>query len=341
MSAHHPLGASKHPAWAQCACFDSDVVGEAALRGTEQHRALECLLKGIPYDGAPLDEDEQDAVLWASNEIRKDSLGAEIKSEITLEFFESDDEFEPTFFGTADAVIVRDGYADLYDYKSGERRDYKSQMDAYAAMVCQAFKLDYCYVHMLYGKYRDRVQSKIEQQRAVEGVRLILARRNDPDKKPNPCDYCGWCKHRATCSALAEGAAIVAAGRPDWQLDTYHASEITRPAQMAKALKLARLLKDWADAIEHAAKEMAVKQGFRLPGWTLGRRQGNRRIADPAGALSIAQALGMSTEDFLKACTVRLGELEKTVGKKKFAEAFDGVIKRDAEQFFLTATKNQ
>ena len=339
---HHPMGASKHPMWSVCACFDNkDDVGPAAIRGTIQHKALECLLKNVPYplNDPPLTEDEMTAVLWAWKWIKDNTHGMTLRCEVTMEYFDKPDDFEPLFFSTLDVeAISKDGKsAMIFDYKSGEDHGYDYQMASYAAMVCQKYNLDEVNVFLLFGKLQKPHGIKFTRAKAEEMLRWVLARRADPDKKPNPCDYCGWCKHAATCPPLNEAALTVVAGREDWKLETFHASEITKPAEMSKALTMARLVKSWAEAVEHHAKELAIKKGEKIPGFKVTKRSGVRVVSNPSMAFKIADLSALEFIDLC--CTVRVTDLEKKIGKKEFAEKFEPVLSRNADSMFLTAEK--
>jgi len=50
------------------------------------------------------------------------------------------------------------------------------------------------------------VKHSFNYEEAKVGVEEILAKANDPDKKPTPCEYCKWCSNSQTCQALAVAA---------------------------------------------------------------------------------------------------------------------------------------
>lgn len=338
---HHPLGASKHPMWAQCAAFDNkEDVGPAAVRGTIQHKALECLLKNVPYpaNDPHLTEDETENVLWAWKFIKDTCAGMVLGTEVTLPYFDQPDDLDPMFFSTLDVIARgKEGAVIVFDYKSGEDHGYDYQMATYAAMACQKYDVEEVTVFLLFGKMHKPYPIKFTRAKAEEMMRWVLARRNDPEKKPTPCNYCGWCKHAATCEPLNQAAMTVVAGREDWKLETFHASEISKPSEMGKALKMARMVKGWVEAIEHHAKEMAVKKGEAIPGFKLSKRSGVRVVTQPGVAYRIAE---MGAQEFIDTCcTVRVTDLEKKVGKKEFAAKFEPVLSRNADSLFLTAEK--
>lgn len=332
------------PAWAACACYDSaEGSSEAADRGTLQHKYLECLLRKTPeaettrtLENLALElkidditEEEKSGVKWAFDEIKLQAAGRPIESEVKIYYYANPDDFDPTFEGTTDVACG----TDLFDLKTGSAHDYKWQMAAYAAMQCQRKNLEEVNVHLLYSKIQRKVSMCFQRWKAEEMVRAVLALRNDPKKRPTPCNFCSWCAHRATCNELVSLAQHVGAGREDFTLEKFHASEIGDPVEMAKALKLSRFLKGWAEGIEHHAKELAIKQGMKIPGFKIGTRQGNREIKDVATAFALSN---LAATEFLPCCSVSITSLEKKLGKKDFEKRMTSVVTRKPESTFLT-----
>ena len=339
---HHPNGPSAHPGIIQCPCYmGSSIAGEAAQRGTLQHEYLEELLtQPTRAKMLGLTDEERDGTEWAAKYVRQHSHGA-ICCEERLEYKESEWDDEPTFFGTCDAYsinpkpVLGQKTANLFDLKTGEPHDYEWQMAAYAAMLCQKHQLDEVVVHLMFSKIKDSTPYRIERWKAEQMVKHVLSLRNDPNKQPTPCDYCRWCANAGTCPALVERASTVAAGREDWALEQYHASAITDPAQMSKALKLARCIKEWAEAVEHHAKDMAIKRGEIIPGFAVSKRGGAKEITDARLAFA---ASGMEIDPFLECCNPRIGDLEKVL-KKDGMKKLENCIKRKPDQYFLVTEK--
>jgi hypothetical protein len=104
---------------------------------------------------------------------------------------------------------------------------------------------------------------------------------------------------------------------------------------MAKALTLARQLKDWADSVEYHAKQL-VRNGAKLPGFKLIEKQGKRECNNIGTAF---QLLGLPQEQFLNCCTLTYGAAEDAVAefnKIKKAEA-----KRTVEEKLQTVTERK
>ena len=98
---------------------------------------------------------------------------------------------------------------------------------------------------------------------------------------------------------------------------------ISTAEQMGKALTIARRLKEWCEAVEHHAREMALKQGQIPHGFELASRRGAREVESVAGAFGLT---GLPQDEFLKACKVNFKDLSEA-----FA-TFHGMKKAQAER---------
>lgn len=306
--AHHPtLSPSSLPAIDKCACYVSDPTpSEAAEKGTDEHELLANALRGnYEWDDNARPE-VREKIEWAVEQIKMRADGPlVIEKRLTL----LSENFETLTYGTLDAYSrCREiGRIALFDYKSGEIRDYNAQLVAYALMLMQTAGQTECHVFILFGRYKKVVEFVITREDAQQRIAALIARRRDPNRQPTPCDYCQWCANRLTCPPLNQAALAVNAGREDWKLETYHASEITSPAQMAKALRIARMLKGWIDAVEFHAKKMG-----NLPGFVLKDRNGKRFVKSLTDAF---QRSGLTQEQFLECCDVSVTALEEEYAK--------------------------
>ena len=329
------------PAWSRCAAYDpKEEAGPAAQRGTIQHKCFEKIFKGAPdaKDLSMLDAAEAEGVIWASEYVKSwcENISAPIESEVPLTYTRAG-EWEPTFEGTADLICS----SNLFDLKTGEPHEYEYQMAAYALMMFQRNpELQFVLVHLLYSKVRSAVKWQISRIEAEKMVESVLKCRADPERRASPCDYCKWCANADTCPALSERALTVGAGRPDWALQQYHTSEITKPEEMSKALDLARALAAWCEGVEHRARKM-IDEGAVIPKYGLSKRAGNRSIKDAKQALELAITQDMHPTAFASCCTVKVGELEKLMGKKQFAEVMAPVLTRAQDIWMLTREKEE
>lgn len=306
------LRASALPALAQCPSFESGST-EWTESGTDRHKALETYLKGDDSLLALLDDEEQDGIKWAAEYIRvkanmdEHPITWEKENACTVIL----DDFSE-IPGTPDAVC----HIDIFDLK-WRWRDYTAQMAHYAAARLQELPgVEKVRVHLLFACFKRAEVLEFDRETALRIVSEVAAKIAE-NPEPNPCDYCGWCARRVTCQALNERAQTVAAGREDWRLQQYHASEITDRAEMAKALKLARHLAKWCEAVDHFAKEMVIKQGISIPGYELRSKPGRSSCHDVLGAF---HATGLDHTDFLKCCEIRLEKSKTNPDKQGLAD---------------------
>lgn len=289
------LRASSLPALAQCSAFESGST-EWTESGTDRHAALHA---HFAEDDTLLDllpEDEQEGVRWAAEYIRlkapmeEHPLMWETPAQVILDDFTE-------IPGRMDAYCGRE----VFDLK-WRQRDYSAQMALYALARLQATNAFEVRVHILFAAFKRAEVIIFDHESASKIVEEIVAKtRTNPE--PTPCDYCGWCAKKVTCQALNDRAQAVAAGREDWKLAQYHASELANPSEMAKALVLAKHLSKWCEAVEHFAKEMWIKKGLTIPGYELRSKAGKSSCHD---ILSAFQASGLDHLEFLKCCEIRL-----------------------------------
>lgn len=301
-----------------------------AEEGTDRHEALHAHLCGDDTLLDLLDDESADGVRWAAEYIRLKAPMSDypLEWEATLPIVYSDlSETE----GHADCVC----HLDIFDLKSRER-DYAPQMAAYALGRLQKLNAPpgtQVRCHLLFAVTKRHEVLTFDAEHADALINEIIQ-----DVKTatecRPSEYCGWCANRVTCDVLNKRAMAVAAGREDWALEQYHATEITKPEEMAKALALAKHLTTWAKAVEFKAREMAIKQGLKIPGWKLAPTNGKRFCTDLQGAFT---ASGLSIEDFLACCDVRFGTSKKNPNKK----GLENVYHKSAGLPSLAAAKKE
>jgi hypothetical protein len=307
---------SSLPALSQCPCFESGS-SEYTEDGTERHHALSEHFAGDDSRLELMDEGQADAVRWAAEYIKIHAPMSDfpLDCERTLTM---DDADLNTITGTPDVVCGDD----LFDLK-WRYRDYVSQMAAYVCMMFTANpKRNFVRVHLLFGSIKKAEVFKLNWSEAAEIIHPIIERARNENRVPALCDYCGWCALKLTCPAFKVRVDAVLKGREDWALEQYESSFITDGTEMAKALRIARKLSKWCDAVEWRAKEMWTKEGIPITGFELKERQARQYITDVVAAFN---ASGLPQDKFLACCEPRLNT------SKTYAEKV-GIIDVYAEQ---------
>ncbi len=284
------------PALDQCVCFQSDdVKRDYSELGTQRHAELARRLEGKPEDpfAKPLDDESLEAIDWAFEYIQMTRNGdLLVEQPIEIAVGHNGDGFK----GTVDCRDLN--VYNVWDFK-WRYRDYSVQMAAYALGIMQAEWSELITVHILFGESMKAVKYDLSLDEAEKIVNDIVAK-VEAGGKPTPCEYCNWCKRKATCPALEARVKAIQEGREDWELDNYHGTQIDDPEAMAKALILAREVKAWIEGIEYHAKRLAEKNGG-LPGFKLQTRQGRASITNIPEACRIST---LPPDDFLAICSV-------------------------------------
>jgi hypothetical protein len=175
-------------------------------------------------------------------------------------------------------------------------------------------------------------------------VRSIIARtlQNRPEdyRITDQCRYCGFANQ---CRKLAELATEIGSKyAPEIVAPndiTFHGSEVSDPATIARLLQLAPIVKKAAGGWTKRGLELYDK-GVDIPGYEISKKGGKRSVASANLAFELVRdnfAPQLKVEEFLEHCTVTptgLDELVKAAspkGKKgKNVEAL-GYILEDAD----------
>lgn len=139
---------------------------------------------------------------------------------------------------------------------------------------------------------------------------------NAPLRAGKHCDYC---KAAGGCpKATSEALAIIS----NTGLVKEHISEqvtLMSAEQISAFLDRVKFAKDVIEAVETEAKHR-LAAGTSLGDWTLHEGRKIEKVTDPTGVFNNALLLGVTTEQFMRAVTVKKGELENVLkeatGKK-------------------------
>src|SRR5207253_1592421 len=93
------------------------------------------------------------------------------------------------------------------DLKTGQIRNYREQMAAYALGFMDAtFRTEWT-SHLLFCDQRQLVTHRFTYDEAKALVSEVIARFHDFGKEPTVCEYCSWCVKAETCPARLQLAA--------------------------------------------------------------------------------------------------------------------------------------
>jgi len=338
---------SSLPALKQCPRFESGEAQSFTTEGTKRHEALASVFADesnviTALWADQLDDESIDGIMWAFDYIKLNAPMRDYELHIERQMEITDNEtFEAVMRGTLDYQCGNH----LFDIK-WRRRDYVPQMAAYALMMIQETGWNIVHVHILFMESKYAQKLALTEAECWKIINEAKHKAEDPNAEPTPCDYCGWCKHTLTCDALNERVTAINEGREDWQLEQYHASAITEPEELAKAIPLAKAVKTWADAVDHFAKKFMMNGG-QIPGYEVKSKQGNRQIVDLNAAFSRS---GLDQDRFMQCCSVVFSKLvdehktihsvSKTVATKELERMLGDAVQRGKNSYQITKTKH-
>jgi len=299
---------SMAPKLEECALFTpTGGAGAAAQRGTDIDIAIRHLLQGdsAPYHALP--PEDQPAARWGADKLRE--LGG-------LHHVETREEYLGMCVpglsrpGTADAVCKSGRW--VADIKTGQARDYRGQLSAYALACMDEHFADDWTAHVVYVDQRLVRSFKFLRPEAEARLQVWKEKITSPTAEPTPNEYCAWCAHRDTCVALvrqsSEALALVSGPTSLTEI---------RERLLADPEKLGAFAAQWKIAEKEIAKpaldalKARLVAGESIPGWKVTestrRTVGATAIARAAESVSretLVLAMGgtMPADDFLAFC---------------------------------------
>jgi hypothetical protein len=263
------LRPSNLPKLAACSCYEPNPnAGPAAARGSALDALFRARMQGdlnhaeVSHD---LNAEDVAAVEWAVTTLKvlagdAPVITREEDCRVTIPGFENP--------GTADALILgKFAHADL---KTGQIRNYREQMAAYALGLMETHFASEWTAHLLFCDQRQVVTLHFAYDEAKEVVEKVIAAFHDTGKQPVLCEYCGWCDKEMTCSprlTLAQNA--IAVSEPGFAFESILADN----EKLGKFLVACAVLEDFRGRAEETAKER-LQAGASIPGWKLTTRRG-------------------------------------------------------------------
>tara|TARA_R100001530_G_scaffold128631_2_gene98464 strand:+ start:144 stop:680 length:537 start_codon:yes stop_codon:yes gene_type:complete len=146
-------------------------------------------------------------------------------------------------FGSMDAYCK----GNLFDLKTGQKRDYKQQMAAYALGVMQKYKEKKLTCHLVYSKTKEVEKFDLTREEAEDIVYAIVDSVNDPTRSPWPCEYCAWCDRKESCTALKHFAYTI--GGQMNAMKHINLNEPLEPAVRQRLLSIVDAVENWSEGI--------------------------------------------------------------------------------------------
>lgn len=233
--------------------------------------------------------------------------------------------YVPEGFGTGDCIIIADGEMEIIDLKFGKGVEVSPvenpQLKLYALGAYEKHGF-------IYGI--ERITTTIAQVRlnnisswAISADMLLEWAENELKEKAKlafegkgeliPGAWCTFCKIRQTCKARAEKNI-------NFYQKFNQNPNLLNINEIAEILGQIEEIEKWAKEIREYALEEALK-GIKIPGWKLVEGRSNRKIENEEEFAKILLNEGYEEGKIYKPKTLEtITNLEKVIGKKKFAE---------------------
>jgi hypothetical protein len=307
------------PKIAECACYESEAeAGAAADRGNEVDFHFRAILSSEGQDRAEaigkaafaLDEESASSLTWACE------MALLLAGDHKLLARDEDLRIEACgMTGTADLSCPAGQWS--ADLKTGQIRNYREQQAAYALGFMDKYFEDEWTVYLLFCDQREYVRLQFTREEAEKLIREQIARRNDPQKVPTPCDYCGWCANRFRCIPRLEQAMplvpVVESENPEQAFELILADN----EKAVAFIRACKTIEDMQEKAREVIKDRLIvgkAEGLKIPGVSLVTKKGNHVF--PAEALAeVGKKIGPTR--LLKA----LGSISKSKAEALFAEA--------------------
>lgn len=354
MGAHALLSPSAAHRWLNCSAAPRleenvpDSGSSFAEEGTLAHAY--CAKKLKDYLGLPTQEEEAEIigydkyhtgemneytdtyasiVLEKFNAARIRTRDSQLLVETRLDF----GRYIPEAFGTADAIIIADGTMEVIDFKYGKGVKVSAvenpQMMIYGLGAYDQFSFEYNITRVRMTIVQPRIDNLSEFEISADDLETwgakVLAPKADKAYKGNdpqtPGEWCQFCKVKNSCRVLASLCTGASAKDP----------KLLSPAELAAdILPIIPVVKSWLSTVEDFALQQALS-GIDLPGWKIVEGRSVRKIVNQDGAANALNNAGYALDDIYKPKELRtITELEKLIGKKKFAILAGDYIEKPA-----------
>lgn len=345
MGRHALLSASSSKRWLNCTPsarleeqFTKDTGSVYAEEGTAAHALAEHKLKRLlkrrsrrPVSDYQCDEMEDCTDGYAAYAMEQIELAKQSCSDpiVLIEQHLDYSAYVPEGFGTGDLVIVADGTLAVIDLKYGKgvavEAEWNPQMMLYGLGALELFDAIYDIDTVRMTIYQPRLESVSTWEISVSGLmewvetelrpKAALAINGEGEFR---CGFwCRFCKAKNTCRARAEEYLRLA------QME-FQAPVLLSDEEVAEVLKVADDLAKWAADVYAFATDEAITHGKQWTGFKLVEGRSNRKYTDEEEVAEAAKAAGYT--DIYKSTLVGITEMEKLMGKKKFAEVLGKLV---------------
>jgi len=280
------ISPSMLPKLASCPVFvGAHGASAAAERGTKLDTIIRSMISGYDYsEAAELPPEDISAVTWGAAKLRVLAAGHPIE---TREEYLQMDVPGLSRPGTADAVCVKAKW--VADIKTGQVRNYREQLAAYALACMDAHWEETWTAHVVYVDQQLVRSYEFTREQAEKIVQKVVGAATFSHATATPCEYCDWCANKDHCGELVVQSKAALADIYATNGDTL---TIVRDAILANPERhsdfVARFKwfsKEFGEPLTDALKER-LQAGEEIDGWKL-TNAANRRYVEPEDAIPV------------------------------------------------------
>lgn len=236
----------------------------------------------------------------------------------------------PDGFGTADVIILADGFMEVIDLKYGKGVEVSAadnkQLKIYGLGALEEFAIMYNIESLKLTIYQPRIGnfssfeiSSIDLiQWAYEDLKFKAAAAFNGEGELVPGKHCKFCKAKAVCRAFHDQNIEIAKHE-------FKEPDLLNPAEIANVLNMADQVKEWITAVETYALSKAL-EGEKWPGYKLVEGRSVRVITDADQAAKQLILNGYKTDQIYDLKMKGITALEKELTKAKFNELLGDYI---------------
>lgn len=236
-------------------------------------------------------------------------------------------------FGTTDCVIIEGNTLHVIDFKYGQgvavSAENNPQMMLYALGIYEANSIIYDIKNVVLAIIQPRLDSISEWNISIEdlikwGNEVVIPKAEDAFAGIGdfiPGEHCRFCKAKGECRARAEANLQAIEIRKTVDKNLLANDEI------GVILKQCTDVEDWLKDLRETALNK-ILNGEKIEGWRAVEGRSNRVITNIDEAFELLKKDGFDETVLYERKPLSLTELEKLVGKKKFAELLADYIEK-------------
>ncbi|MFG5564209.1 DUF2800 domain-containing protein [Enterococcus faecalis] len=253
----------------------------------------------------------------------------------------------PEGFGTSDVVVLSDKTIEIIDLKYGKGVPVDAYLNPQLMLYALGAVDKYDIIYEFETVRMTIIQPRLDNISTFEIEKEELLYWADNYVAPRAVQAWEGTGEWKITDDVVKFSKVRAQLRPraekNFQLvDKYELKEapLLTNEEIAEILERAPEIKKWLEHVETYALQKARDEDEEFPGWKVVAGRSNRKVSDVEGLLMVLGAEGFEDEDILKPQELKaIGQLEKVVGKKKFAElASEFIIKPEGKPVLVAET---